>query len=359
MIKKKIILSVLFLTLFFLSGCSLDINTGSGGLDPAQAPSGMFISPNKGNLWAKKSYIATAGGKSISFADADVNVIEFDPSDAKAIYFGSIGKGLYFSYDSGDGWQYVQSLGQVTINDVAINAFDKCVIYAAVANTLFKTGDCARTWEKIYVDNDPRVFVSNILADRFDAKKIIISLSRGDIVSSLDAGVSWQTISRLNSAIKKIVVDPTDSKNIFAATAMGLYRSRDGGVTFDSLNEQLQKFKLGTDFRDMTIIKADAKNLVYIATRLGIIYSDNLGETWNKINLITPDKASLINSLAVSPKNANEIYYVTDTTFYRTTDGGKAWTTKQLPSARLGWKIEVNPDNTNYLYLGFKYIPKK
>jgi uncharacterized protein (TIGR03437 family) len=63
-----------------------------------------------------------------------------------------------------------------------------------------------------------------------------------------DAGASWQNVtgvkgqSVLGSAILDLAVSPTDAEEIIAATETGLWRSLDGGLTWDGLNQNLPNF---------------------------------------------------------------------------------------------------------------------
>ena len=98
--------------------------------------------------------------------------------------------------------------------------------------------------------------------------------------------------------------------------------------------------------------------LMFAATAYGLLKSPDSGDTWTRINLITPSQQSSINSLAVNPKDPKEIYYVTNTTFYSSSDGGASWRTKKLPSTRAGWQLLVKPDEPSVLFMGMKkYLP--
>ena len=59
--------------------------------------------------------------------------------------------------------------------------------------------------------------------------------------------------------------------------------------------------------------------------------------------------------MALNPQNADEVYYITNTTFYRSLDGGKNWTTKLLTS-RVGSDLSVDPKDGNLIYLGVKTV---
>jgi len=144
---------------------------------------------------------------------------------------------------------------------------------------------------------------------------------------------------------------------IFIATeGRGIFRSSDNGENWESLAEKLKDFD-SSGFKDLVLAKAD-KGLMFLATNYGLLKSGDNGNTWQKIELITAENGATINAIAVSPKNSKEIYYATNTTFYRSLDGGSAWTTKKLPTSRAGWKLLVNPENTNIIYMGVRKLEK-
>ncbi|MDD5032383.1 MAG: YCF48-related protein, partial [Patescibacteria group bacterium] len=156
----------------------------------------------------------------------------------------------------------------------------------------------------------------------------------------------------------EIAISPADSRLIFVATARkGIFRSTDNGANWVSLEEKLKDFKDALSFKDLVVAQAD-NGLIFLATNYGMLKSADNGENWEKIELITPEKKATINSVAVSPKNSKEIYYVTNTTFYRSLDGGINWATKKLPTTRAGWKLLINPDKTDIIYLGARSVEK-
>ncbi|PKM87849.1 hypothetical protein CVU83_02450, partial [Candidatus Falkowbacteria bacterium HGW-Falkowbacteria-2] len=79
---------------------------------------------------------------------------------------------------------------------------------------------------------------------------------------------------------------------------------------------------------------------------------------WENIKLITPEKDAIINAVAVNPKNSQELFYVTNTTFFRSLDGGVTWTSKKLPTTRAGSDLLVDFNNPNIMYMGTLKIDK-
>lgn len=366
-IKLVLILAVLSLS---LSACTLSVGSKSaiGGND-----GGMWLSTDKGRTWRQASQVPTITGKAENIANANIRNIEIDPQDNQAIYIGTDNQGLYYTYNIADGWRPVKSLGQSSIIDVKVDPKNKCVIYTAVTNRLFRSNDCARTWQQIYYDNNPEVAVTSIAVDHYNSDNVYIGTSRGEVIKSIDRGVSWRTIQRLNvrATIRKLLISPQDSRLIYIATSNNkIYSFRSNTDTnvndptnidknfamtdWRDLNEVLNSFKLGDLYRDIIISPTDG--VMFLATSRGIVRSPDQGTTWENIDLVPNEKDATINAIAINPKNSQEIYYVTNTTFFSSADGGVSWTTKKLTTSRVGWQLMVDRENTNLIYLGTRLV---
>ncbi|MBU4257028.1 hypothetical protein KJ586_01625 [Patescibacteria group bacterium] len=356
--KSKLFLSAVLLLIIAAtaSGC-VTIKT-EGDAAGSGTDGGVFKTANRGDSWQQKALIPTTSGKPSSIAGLSAVCLSMDPSDNKAIYYGSQLNGLFYSYDGADSWQVAKTLGQVTVNDAVVDPSSKCVIYASAANRIYKSTDCSRAWSQIYYDNDLTVTVNSIAIDYYDSKNIYAGTSRGEVIKSSDRGESWQTVNRLKNNVEKIMISPFDSRIIFAATAKkGIHRSLDSGYNWTDLSANLKEFKDGMTYRDLVISKSE-EGLIFLANSYGLLKSADYGDTWANITLITPEKEATINAIAVSPKNAKEIYYVTNTTFYRSDDGGETWTTKKLPTSWAGRKLLIDPEEPNIIYMGVKLIKK-
>ncbi len=349
--KRLALLSLVFAAIV-LSGCTINIgNSNNGGAD-----GGVFKSTTKGQNWQQLSLIPTTSGKPNTLAGLNASVLEIDPSDSSAIYYGGLENGLFYSYDGAESWQPVKQLQGMTIAAMAVDPKDKCTLYAAVGNRLVKSEDCNRTWEQVYYDNETEVSIMTVAIDHYDSQYVYIGTSRGDVILSSDAAVSWRTVARLENPVKEVAVNPSDSRVVFAATAnKGLFRSRDKGENWESLADRLQEFSDSTKFRDLYASKSNP-GLVILANDYGLIRSTDNGDSWASMKLITPEKEAVITSVFASEHNANEIFYVTTTTFYGTSDNGENWATRKLPSTRVGWLLREDPDHAGTLYLGVKQV---
>jgi len=349
--KFKILILLIMLSMLTTGCVSLKTNKKAAVVD-----GGIFKTVNKGATWQHTVLIPTTKGGPGSIGNFSVNSMKMDPSDNKAIYFGSQGNGLFYTYDGAQSWQPAISLGAGIIKDVAVDPDSRCVIYVAIANAVHKSTDCNRSWSRVYYDSDLKVSINAIAIDHYNSEHIYIGSSRGEIIKSYDRGVSWQTLHRFANNIERIIIDPHDSRDIFVATSeKGVYRSNNNGANWADLSENLAEFKGSQNFRDLVIADAEP-GLLFLATNYGLIRSEDGGDNWTKIELIPPQQKATINAIAVNPKDAKEIYYVTNTTFYRSLDGGENWSTIKLPTSRAGWKLLIDPEETNVIYMGVRSL---
>ncbi len=353
---KKIISCLLFLVVLVLTGCTINIG---GKTSTSKAPDGgVYKSLTSGSTWQNKSLIPTNTGKPNTIANFGTNAFVMDPSDTNAFYFAVAEGGVAYTYDAGENWYEMPALRSMIVTNIAVDPAAKCILYASTLNRLLKSLDCGRTWTQSYFDNDLSVAVTALAIDHYDSKIIYIGTSRGEIIQSLDAGKSWQTLNRFESNIKKIVIAPADSRLLFVATeGKGPFRSQDKGATWVSLLPNLKDFQDNKKFRDL-FVSTVQPGFILLATKYGLIKSINNGDDWMALQLITPESEATINSVITNPTKVDEIYYVTNTTFYSSVDGGANWSTKKLPSSRGGAILLSDPSNPKTMYLTLQPIKK-
>jgi len=355
MIKKLKNLFLIVLMALTLSGCTLSLGVGSNTSSGSATDAGVYKSINKGVSWTQQADVLSVGAKK-NFAAVDILFLAIDPGDNKAIYAGSFENGLFYSYDGALSWQIATGLGKISITAVVVDPEDKCQIYATAANKVFKSEDCSRTWNQVYFDNDLKAVVSSLVIDYSSSNNVFIGTSNGDVIKSSDRGASWRALERLESQVDKIVISPVSSKIMFAGTtSKGIFRTTNGGEKWEKLADKLKVFDGSNRFRDLVIAKSDKAN-VFLATDYGLLKSTDDGNTWSKIELLTAEAEAKIYSIAVNPGDVNEIYYTTSTTFYHSSDGGKNWISKKLPTSRVGFKLLLDPKNSATLYLAVRRV---
>jgi photosystem II stability/assembly factor-like uncharacterized protein len=346
----------------FATGAGCVSFGGSSQKPTTTGPAGWFLSKDAGETWKSIVLLPTADGVK-SLSGVSVYSLVEDHNDSHALYWLSRDNGLYYSYDDGATWrQSVEPLNTGFVYSIAIDPRNKCTIFATNGRQIFKTTDCNRSWKEIYREGQTARSIKYLAVNPFAPFELFALESNGVLLKSLNAGGSWQIGYDFKEPTEKIVFDYNKSGLAYVATkSNGLFRSSDAAATWTSLKDTLKPFPGATQYRRLYVYPTQGSQ-VYWVSKYGILVSKNAGNDWDSINLITPPGGSSIYSFSVNPKNEKELYYTSTvgvrSTFYKTTDGGKNWVTRKLPSGQIPSALRVHPENTGWLYLGYTDLPK-
>lgn len=346
----KIIAILSFLTLAGV-GC---IQFQGGG--QAARDGGLWRTTDRGKHWEQKVAAPTPAGVG-SIGGANIFDIVVDPQDPKALYLAS-DSGLIYSFDGGDSWQIQKQLASGRVNFISVDAKDKCTIYVAQGQRVWKSTDCNRSYAPVYFEQRAEQGMSSVAVDWFNPNIVYAGTTAGDLLKSVDGGASWTAIKRFEDRLKLLLVDPQDSRTVYVGLSdRGIWKTPDGGSNWIDLTPGLVNFGSGQGL--VTIERNPVeRGLLVIATRYGVLRSADGGTTWEALNLPTPPGAVQIFSLATNPKKANEIYYGTTSTFYKTLNGGANWSTEKLPTSRGATALLVDPENADMIYMGVTLFKK-
>ena len=366
MTKQKLSFNKLWLLILILplvlSGC-LGINVQKKG-EPVSLYGGLFRTANLGKTWDHVTDLYTVGGQQVNFNAANLTAYASDPSDAGTIYLGTQANGIYYSYNYGNGW-FNTLRDKGTINAIAVDPQDKCTVYAAVHNALYKTVDCSRNWERMYFETRPQQFMTTVEVNGSDNRIIYAGTSDGKFLKSHDYGHSWDAIHRFNTKITWLEAQNHIDGNIvyMHVLNLGVYKSIDGGVTFENLMllPIIEPDDPGvTDSKDL--LSTRDVNALYVgvdrSVEDGLLFVNATGlfrltdgETWQQVELLSPPRGDIIFSFEVNPVNTNEIFYGTSVAIYHSIDGGKNWDVNPLPTPNSSKFLKFSDDN-NFMYLG-------
>jgi len=353
--KLSKILLVLLLP-FVLSGCFIKIKDST----KSDGGGGFYRSVDGGLIWEQKVLVPTTQPVKKSIAGVNVINMDLDSQDPIALYLGTAQHGLVYTYDAGENWQGVRGLNVGKVNEVIVDPKNKCIIYVSITNKVLRSSDCTRTWEQIYFDSKLDEEILSVAIDPNNTSALYIGLKRGDILKSSDAGKTWVYLKSLDNKIVDIVVSNADSSIVYVATvSAGIFKSIDAGSNWTNINQAFGEFSGA--LQQVTDLILDAtSSVLYVVTKQAIFVSDTGDNIFRKMpTLQAKDRnAATIYSFAVNPSNNQELYYATDTTFYKSVDGGNQWSAKNLPAGRSGTIIKVNPKNPNVLYLGIYNLAK-
>lgn len=342
------------------------ITTGAGciqlgGGNAAAGPMGMFQTIDKGETWKQIAAMPTLQGVQ-SIAGVNVYRMHTDPSDPNALYIASRGQGLYYTLDFGASWASVAAMSGKYIYGMAVDPHNKCVVYVTDGPHIYKTKDCLRTFEIIYTEERPDQRIIGLAVDYGNSNTVYAAQMAGDILGSSDAGKSWRVTKRFGFQLQYLEADKFTPGRIWvAAYQNGLFRS-DNGTDWNDLSPGLDAYNEARRFNRL-ILNPAKKDSVFWVSKYGILKSDDAGNNWTDLKLITPPGSVNIYGFVVSPKNPNEMYYTgtilgdknvhVRSTFYKTTDGGKNWVTKKLPTNSIPVWMLIHPDRDGVIDMSF------
>ena len=151
----------------------------------------------------------------------------------------------------------------------------------------------------------------------------------GHIFTSTDEGRQWQLVgrpgSRADLVVQSLAVDPRDARVLYAAgwtldpaAGGGIFRSSDGGVTWQAAGLP------GHAVRALALAPSAPDTLVAGALD-GVYRSLDAGKTWERISPEGHEDLHDLDSVAIDPHHPEVIYVGTSHLPWKTTDGGRHW----------------------------------
>jgi len=165
------------------------------------------------------------------------------------------------------------------------------------------------------------------------------------LFKSEDFGTHFAKIEDIEF-VKQIVVDPRDSNIIYLATYKGLFRSDDGGKTWD---HSCDPRRGDVEF---VAVSPENSNIVFLSTGGGFFKSEDRCKTWKKISLVKSDsQEGTVNCIVFDPVSTNTIYAGTEKALFVSKDAGENWEKLGAFSICGDESIAVDPTNPNKIYI--------
>jgi photosystem II stability/assembly factor-like uncharacterized protein len=228
-------------------------------------------------------------------------------NDPEALTLGTH-DGLYQSTDGGRSWQSTTLGGQDAMN---LGRAKGGVTWTAGHDVLARSTDGGQTWQDVRPSGLPHLDIHGFSVDPRDST-LWAALAGAGLYRSNDGGKSFELVTReVGGGVMALAV--TSSGRILAGDMrQGLYSSADGGKTW---KPTLQEGLMG-----LAVNPKDPKRIV--ATGPGILLSTDGGRSWDEVLPLQQGAGPV----AWAPSRPRVGYVVGfDKTLYKTEDGGATW----------------------------------
>ncbi len=310
-----------------------------------------------GNGDAGPTYRTTNNGANWIYS-SNIAPLAFATDSDNTVYAGTFESGLYSTTDNGISWQHINSLPSFPVSSIIIDKDSN--IYCGTG--YYNGGDGVYLSTNAGVDWTQLGLTGKVvLSLAFDAGKNLYAgtLNDGLFITS-DSGQNWRQyqkglyrkdVYRLKINKQDDIFIGSEGNGVTGYGDGGVFRSTDGGYTFDQIGlpvslvknivfsgdsliiaatpSGVQKYNRNTmKWNNTGLYKVEAvtitpSNYLYAATEdEGLYKSTNLGKSWTLTNLTADTLMPVYNVLAV---NDDTLFASTFYNLRRSIDGGENW----------------------------------
>ncbi len=321
---------------------------GAAGI--AGQPNVFYIGVNNGGVWKTDDFGRTWKPIFDDQPTGSIGALALAPSDPNTIYVGSgeglqrpdlsTGDGMYKSTDGGQTWRHLGLRDAQQIPAILVDPRNPNRLFVAVLGHpygpspergVFRSTDGGQSWQKVLY-KDERTGAIDLASDPRNPETVY--------------AVLWQAQQ-----------GPWEN-GAFSGPNSGLFKSTDGGTTWNLLTGGLPTFAQGGLGRIGIAIAESDPNRMYALVEArgeagGVYRSDDAGANWKRINgeQRIYGRGSDFACVRVDPKNKDAIY-VANTSTYRSDNAGQSFTAiKGAPGGDDYHTIWINPLNPDIILL--------
>lgn len=201
-----------------------------------------------------------------------------------------------------------------------------------------------------------RVSADSLAIDPTSENIVYAGSSGHRVLKTINGGTNWVELPSLGLSTRKaIVIDPSDTKTLYAGVTdgWGIYKTINGGAQWSRVLEDVNVSSLAIDPVDTRVIFAGSSSYDrfdnYYDKSGGVYKSTNGGETWTEVLTDTS-----INAIAIDPTSTSIVYVATQGQgVLKSIDGGTSWIPVNSGLTYLIVRsVAVDPGNTNVIYAG-------
>ena len=196
----------------------------------AATPGGIYISVDGGATWPANAALPSVPAGSSNQLTINSNSVNTLDSSRFCV---ATNFGLFFRCSNNG-----LPIGPSGVQSVIITPGVGSIVYATSGGHVYKSIDTGATWQQLNptYPGEPPVNLfpySNVLAVLGpNGSDLYVINGKGNLLKTTDGGNTWQLLAQQLYQSTLLVVDPSNTANIYFLTTAGLHRSIDGGATF-------------------------------------------------------------------------------------------------------------------------------
>lgn len=151
-------------------------------------------------------------------------------------------------------------------------------------------------------------------------------------------------------AIVSIALHPTNANILYVATNESVYKTRDGGASWERMATDLSSYRV----LSLALDPAHPAS-VYAGTMGDAVYkSPDGGQRWIAHNAGLKEHVSVVNRFVFDPRDTETVYAATTVGVFRSTDGGRLWDERMagMKEVHIVFTITMDPTRPQIFYAG-------
>ena len=339
-------------------------------------PNEYYVAAASGGVWKTTNRGITYTPVFDSEGSYSIGCVRIDPNNSNVIWVGTgennnqrsvaYGDGLYKSEDGGKSWKNMGLKNSEHIGMIVIDSKNSDIVYVAAYGPLwsaggdrgiYKTMDGGKTWKPVLsisentgfneIHMDPRnsdVLYATAHQRRRQVYTYISGGPESNIYKSVDGGVTWDTLKKGLPEVDKgrigLAISPANPDYIYAIIEAsdkkgGVFRSTNRGASWEKMSDNVTA---GNYYQEIFCDPKDADKVFYVD--FWVMVSKDGGKTFSKIG----EKYKHVDNHAlwIDDKDTKHLLVGCDGGVYETYDFGVNWEFKaNLPITQF-YKVAVD-----------------
>ena len=316
----------------------------------------VLIHPHKRHLIAALVLLIVVTG--CQKDSESITSIALHPTNVNILYVGT-NDAVYKSRDAGVTWERFPSFTARRVTTLAIDPQFPATIYAGtMADAVYKSPDGGQHWLPHNVGLKEHVsFINQFVFHPVDHEQLYAATTVGAFYTR-DGGREWkERMAGMKEVhiVVSIAINQKDPRVLYAGTTGGIYRSDDGSATWKKMNhglipdsELMAAMALGIN---VIVIDPVSPDVVYAGSTQGLFQTKNRGAVWERIGLGLRDP--YISSIVLHPTDRSVVYIGGPGGVWKSTDSGRTFRAMNNGLSTLNIRtLAMSPRNQQELFTG-------